>query len=90
MLESLVISLVIKMSELTFKIPDGLDKIVGDMLNRPETKAYLNAGIEERLKTLILFEVVNKILSKSELTDERFDELVDEYRDRLAARYGVA
>jgi hypothetical protein len=77
------------MVELKLKVPDGLDKIIGELLEKPDTKAFLNAGIEERLKTLILFEVVDKTLTKSKLTDDKFDELVEEFRTALAKKYEV-
>ncbi len=77
------------MSEVVVKIPAGLYKIVGDELKAPQTKALLREAVEEKLKLLVLFREVDRILSKSKLSDEQADELAEELRERVAKRHGL-
>lgn len=81
--------LVIGMCEIVVEIPDALKQITDEYLEEADTKLLLREAVEEKLKLLLLFKVVDKILKKSKLTDEKFNELVEEYRERLAKRYGV-
>ena len=77
------------MADVVVNISEGLNRVVGSELNRPETKVLLREAVEEKLKLLLLFKVTDDILKKSNLTDEGFEELVKEYRERIARRYGV-
>ena len=77
------------MAELKVRIPEGLDRIIGSELDKPETKALLEEAVEEKLKIIVLSTVVDSILSKSKLTDGKFEELVKEYRKGLAKAHGV-
>ncbi|MCG2718068.1 MAG: hypothetical protein L6408_04440 [Nanoarchaeota archaeon] len=79
----------IGMCEIVVEIPDALKQITDEYLEEADTKLLLREAVEEKLKLLLLFKVVDKILKKSKLTDEKFNELVEEYRERLAKRYGV-
>ncbi len=81
--------LVIGMCEIVVEIPDALKQITDEYLEEADTKLLLREAVEEKLKLLLLFKVVDKILKKSKLTDEKFNELVEEYRERLAKSYGV-
>lgn len=78
------------MVELKIEIPEGLNKIIGDELGKPTTKALLRGAVEEKLKVLLLFKVVNDILKKSKLSDENLSKLIEEYRGNLAKRYGIS
>ena len=77
------------MAEVVVNISDGLSRVVGSELNRPETKILLREAVEQKLKLLLLFKTVDDILKKSKLTDEGLEELVEEYRENLANRYEV-
>ena len=77
------------MADVVVNISEGLNRVVGSELNRPETKVLLREAVEEKLKLLLLFKVTDDILKKSKLTDEGFEELVKEYKENIARRYGV-
>jgi hypothetical protein len=77
------------MADVVVNISEGLNRVVGSELNRPETKVLLREAVEEKLKLLLLFKVTDDILKKSKLTDEGFEELVKEYKESIARRYGV-
>ena len=78
------------MAELKLKIPERFNEIIGDELEKPATKVLLRGAVEEKLKVLLLFKVVDDILKKSKLSDNNFSKLVEEYRDNLAKRYGIS
>jgi len=80
----------VKMAELKIEIPKGFNEIIGDELGKPATKVLLRGAVEEKLKVLLLFKVVDDILKKSKLTDKDFSKLVEEYRGNLAKRYGIS
>ena len=77
------------MVELKVKISERFNDIIGDELDKPATKSLLRSAVEEKLKVLLLFKAVDGILKKSKLSDDNFSELVEEYRDNLAKRYGL-
>ena len=77
------------MAELKLEISDGINKMLGNELKKAETKLLLESAVEDRLKLLVLFKIVDKILSKSKLSEDKFSGLVNEFRGRLAKRYGV-
>lgn len=77
------------MAELKVEIPESFFEMIGDELKKPDTKVLLRGAIEEKLKLLLLFKVVNDILKDSKLSEDDFSELVEEYRDNLAKRYGI-
>jgi hypothetical protein len=77
------------MADVVVNISEGLNRVVGSELNRPETRVLLREAVEEKLKLLLLFKVTDDILKKSKLTDEGFEELVKEYKENIARRYGV-
>ena len=70
--------------------PDRFNEIIGDELEKPATKSLLRNAVEEKLKVLLLFKVVDDILKKSKLSDNDFSELLEEYRDNLAKKYGLS
>ena len=76
--------------ELKVEIPDRFNEIIGDELKNPSIKSLLRGAVEDKLKVLLLFKAVDDILRKSKLSDENFSELVEEYRDNLAKRYGIS
>ena len=78
------------MAELKIEIPERFNKIIGDELKKPATKALLREAVEDKLKVLLLFKAVDDVLKKSKLSDDNFSELVEEYRDNLAKRYGIS
>ena len=78
------------MAELKVEIPERFSDIIGDELKKSSTKALLREAVEEKLKILLLFKAVDGILKKSKLSDDKFSELVEEYRDNLAKRYGIS
>ena len=78
------------MAEVKIEIADRFTEIIGEELKKSSTKSLLRSAVEEKLKVLFLFKAVDDILKKSKLTDEDFSELVDEYRDNLAKRYGIS
>lgn len=77
------------MSEVVVNIPAGLYKIAGDELKAPQTKALFSEAVEEKLKMLLLFKAVDRILSKSKLSDKHAEELAEELRERVAKRHGL-
>ena len=77
------------MAELKVEIAERFNELIGDELKNPSTKALLREAVEDKLKVLLLFKAVDNILKKSKLSDESFSELVEEYRDNLAKRYGI-
>lgn len=77
------------MPELKVEIPAGLFKIAGEELEKSETKVLLREAVEEKLRVLLLFKVVDNILKKSKLTDEQAKELVEELEERVAKRHGL-
>jgi cellobiose-specific phosphotransferase system component IIA len=79
----------IDMAEVVVKVPEGLTKAIGGELEKPETKILLREAVEEKLRVLLLFKVVDDILKKSKLTDEKFKEIVEEYKGRIAKRHGL-
>lgn len=79
-----------EMAELRVEISDRFNKIIGDELENPGTRALLREAVEEKLKVLLLFKAVDGILKKSKLSDDDFSKLVEEYRDNLAKRYGIS
>ena len=78
------------MAELKVKIPERFNELIGDELKKPSTKALLREAVEDKLKVLLLFKAVDDILKKSKLSDANLSELVEEYRDNLAKRYGIS
>lgn len=80
----------VEMTELRVEIPERFNEIIGDELAKPATKLLLRTAVEEKLKVLLLFKVVDDILKKSKLSDDDFSKLVEEYRDNLAKRYGLS
>jgi len=79
----------VKMAELRVEIPERFNEIIGDELENPATKSLLRSAIEEKLKILLLFKVVDDILKKSKLSDEKAAELADELKERVAKRHGL-
>ncbi len=77
------------MAELTVEIPEGLLSMAGEELKRPETKVLFREAVEEKIRVLLLFKVVDNILKKSKLTDEQAVELAEELRGRVAKRHGI-
>ena len=78
------------MAELKIEIPDRFNEIIGDELKKSSTKSLLREAVEDKLNVLLLFKAVDDILKKSKLSDDKFSELVEEYRDNLAKRYGIS
>jgi cellobiose-specific phosphotransferase system component IIA len=79
----------IDMAEVVVRVPEGLTKAISGELEKPETKILLREAVEEKLRVLLLFKVVDDILKKSKLTDEKFKEIVEEYKGRIAKRHGL-
>ncbi len=77
------------MPELVIEIPEVLAKAVGEELRKPETKVLFREAVEEKLRVLLLFKVVDNILKKSRLTDEQVKELAEELKERVAKRHGL-
>lgn len=76
---------------ISVEIPKGMKEMLGEEeLSKPEIKLLIRRGIEEKLKTLLLFKTVDKILKKSKLSEKGYKELVEEYREGLAKRHGVS
>ena len=75
------------MVELKVEIPERFNKLIGKELEKPATKALLREAVEDKLKVLLLFKVVDGILKKSKLSDGNLSKLVEEYRSNLAKRY---
>ncbi|RZN15083.1 MAG: hypothetical protein EF812_03550 [Methanosarcinales archaeon] len=79
----------IEIPELKVEIPAGLFKIAGEELEKSETKVLLREAVEEKLRVLLLFKVVDNILKKSKLTDEQAKELAEELEEKVAKRHGL-
>jgi len=77
------------MAELKVEIPAGLFKIAREELEKSETKVLFREAVEEKLRVLLLFKVVDNILEKSKLTDEQAKELAEELEERVAKRHGL-
>lgn len=77
------------MAELKVEVSEGLLKIVGEELKKPETNVLFREAIEEKLRVLLLFKVTDNILKKSKLTDEHARELAEELKERVAKRHGL-
>jgi hypothetical protein len=77
------------MAEIVVRISEGLAKAVGEELEKPEVKVLFREAVEEKLRVLLLFKVVDNILKKSKLTDEQARELAEELRERVAKRHGL-
>ncbi len=77
------------MGEVKFEIPEGLFKMAAEELKKSETKVLLREAVEEKLRVLLLFKVVDNILKKSKLTDEQAKELAKELEERVAKRHGL-
>ncbi|HJH27141.1 MAG TPA: hypothetical protein C5S37_10340, partial [Methanophagales archaeon] len=71
------------------EIPAGLFKMAAEELKKSETKVLLREAVEEKLRVLLLFKVVDNILKKSKLTDEQAKELAEELEERVAKRHGL-
>jgi len=80
---------VIEMAEIKVEIPVGLFKITREELEKSETKVLLREAVEEKLRVLLLFKVVDNILKKSKLADEQAKELAEELEERVAKRHGL-
>lgn len=79
-----------KMAELKVEIPERFIEMIGDELKSSDAKVLLRSAVEEKLKVLLLFKVVNDILKDSKLSNDDFSKLVEEYRDNLAKRYDLS
>jgi len=77
------------MAELMIEIPDGLNEVLGSELECPETKVMFREAVEEKIRVLLLFKVVDDILKKSKLTGEQAKELADEVNEAVAIRHGL-
>jgi polyhydroxyalkanoate synthesis regulator phasin len=78
-----------EMGEVKIEIPAGLFKMAAEELEKSETKVLLREAVEEKLRVLLLFKVVDNILKKSKLTDEQAKELAEELEERVAKRHGL-
>ena len=79
------------MTQLTIDIPEGMSRIIGaEKLERPETQSMLRRAVVEKLKVLMLSDVVDGILKKSKLTDDQAALLADEANIAVARKHGIA
>ena len=78
-----------RMAELKVEIPERFIEMIGDELKSSDTKALLRSAVEDKLKVLLLFRVVDDILKKSKLTDEKAAELAEELKENVAKRHGL-
>jgi len=77
------------MAELKIEIPKGFE-VIKDELENPDTKSILKSAVEEKLKVLLLFKIVDDALKKSKLSEDNFSQLVEEYRENLSKRYNLS
>ena len=77
------------MAEIVVEIPDGLKSVLGGEFERPETRVLFREAVEEKIRVLLLFKVVDSILKESKLTDEQAGELTEELREGVARRHGL-
>ncbi|MCX6665846.1 MAG: hypothetical protein NT038_07315 [Euryarchaeota archaeon] len=79
----------VTMGEIKIEISEGLLKLAGKELKKPEMKVLFREAVEEKLRTLLLFERVDAILQKSKLSEEQAQLLADELNKRVAKRHGL-
>jgi hypothetical protein len=72
------------MTEYVIDIPPELYGLAAEELKKAQTKKLLQEAVEQKIKTLILFGAVDKILKKSALSDEKAAELAEELNRRVA------
>jgi hypothetical protein len=77
------------MTDYVVDIPPELYGLAAEELKDKRTRRLLQDAVTQKIKTILLFNAVDKMLAKSALTDESVDDLSEELKRRMAKRHGI-
>jgi len=77
------------MTDYVIDIPPELYGLAAEELKDKRTRRLLQDAVEQKIKTILLFNAVDKMLAKSTLGEGSANELSEELKGRMAKRHGI-